>query len=200
MEIDTENTHQTSTEQFSSRYQEPGHAFGFSRFCDNGGKRPPLVFSHLEHTPVAEDTDCVPIPFQGGMEQNQHQCLSCCARRMSETSSVHGSGCEQDCQLLTQLQSLTVSPSGRMREDGAVPQLFGHDYLQRGTESSESGCACGSHTPQWAWSRGCHGNCRDAELGVGYVDDVTVEDLAGYFDQMLHLPRPMSDMAQLMYT
>ena len=38
-------------------------------------------------------------------------------------------------------------------------------------------------------------------LGVGssYVDDdVTVDDLAGYFDQMLHLPRPMSDMAQLM--
>ena len=202
VEIDTQNTHQTPNEQFSSRYQEPGHASGFSRFCDNAGKRPPLVFSHLEHTPVAGDSDCV--PFQGGVEQNQHHCLSCCARKTSEASAVHGSGWEQDGQLLTQLQSLTVSPSSgirRMREeDGAAPQLFGHDYLQRGTESSESGCACGGHTPQWAWSRGCHGNCRDEALGVGYVDDVTVEDLAGYFDQMLHLPRPMSDMAQLMYT
>ena len=35
---------------------------------------------------------------------------------------------------------------------------------------------------------------------VSWLPHVTVDDLAGYFDQMLHLPRPMSDMAQLMYT
>ena len=87
-----------------------------------------------------------------------------------------------------------------MSNNGAAPQLYGPDCLQR--ESESEGGACGVQT-QWVWSRGCHGNCRNAALGVGssYVDDdVTVDDLAGYFDQMLHLPRPMSDMAQLMYT
>ena len=30
-------------------------------------------------------------------------------------------------------------------------------------------------------------------------EDITVDDLAGYMDQLLYLPRPMSDMAELMY-
>ncbi|XP_003387872.1 PREDICTED: oxidative stress-responsive serine-rich protein 1-like [Amphimedon queenslandica] len=30
--------------------------------------------------------------------------------------------------------------------------------------------------------------------------DVSVEELAGYFDELLYLPRPMSVMAELMYT
>ena len=87
-----------------------------------------------------------------------------------------------------------------MSDNGVAPQLYGPDCLQR--ESESEGDAFGGQT-QLAWCRGCHGNCRNAALGVGssYVDDdVTVDDLAGYFDQMLHLPRPMSDMAQLMYT
>ena len=86
---------------------------------------------------------------------------------------------------------------GRISDDEATP-LFGAHSVH-GDSSLEEGGACGGHT-HWAWSRGCHGNCREEALGVGYVDDVTVDDLAGYFDQMLHLPRPMSDMAQLMYT
>ena len=203
-ESNTGNTHQTSTEQISSHYHEHGHTFG---------GRPPLVFSHLEHTSVAEDaTGCGPVPFQSGMELGQHQCLSCSCRTQKETTrgregEVYGDGCDQDGHLLTQLQSLTVSPHeegsasiGRMSDNGVAPQLYGPDCLHRETESE--GGACGGQA-QWAWSRCCHGNCRNAALGVGssYVDDdVTVDDLAGYFDQMLHLPRPMSDMAQLMYT
>ena len=41
-----------------------------------------------------------------------------------------------------------------------------------------------------------HTSCRQAAL---WEDDVTVDDLAGYMDQLLHLPKPMSDMAELMY-
>ena len=81
---------------------------------------------------------------------------------------------------------------GRMSDNGAAPQLYGPDCLQ--TESESEGGACGRQA-QWAWYRCCHGNCRNAALGVGSScvdDDVTVDDLAGYFDQMLHLPRPMS--------
>ena len=204
-----DNTEANTSTQISSRYPEPEHSFGFSSFCGHDGpQRPPLVFSHLEHTSLAEgpgEAGCVPVPFQGGLEPSHHQCLSCSSRRMSEEGRREGGGCyEHDShQLLTQLQSLTVSPNeegaivGRISDTEATPQFGAHSVH---TDSSlEEGGACGGHA-QWAWSRGCHGNCREEALGVGYVDDVTVDDLAGYFDQMLHLPRPMSDMAQLMYT
>ena len=57
-----------------------------------------------------------------------------------------------------------------MSDNGAAPQLYGPDCLQR--ESESEGGAFGGQT-QWAWSRGCHGNCSNAALGVGssYVDD-----------------------------
>jgi hypothetical protein len=31
-------------------------------------------------------------------------------------------------------------------------------------------------------------------------DDTTVDDLAGYLDEIMFLPKPMSEMAELMYT
>lgn len=31
-------------------------------------------------------------------------------------------------------------------------------------------------------------------------DDVTAEELAGYLDELLHLPKKMSPMAEMMYT
>ena len=45
----------------------------------------------------------------------------------------------------------------------------------------------------------CH-SCRAEVMRVDYLDDVTVDDLTGYFDQLLYLPRPTSEMAELMYT
>ena len=39
-------------------------------------------------------------------------------------------------------------------------------------------------------------SCRQQAL----YNDVTVEELAGYLDELLYLPKPMSDMAELMYT
>lgn len=39
--------------------------------------------------------------------------------------------------------------------------------------------------------------CRQEAM---YNNDITVEELAGYFDELLHLPKPMSVMAELMYT
>ncbi len=32
------------------------------------------------------------------------------------------------------------------------------------------------------------------------LDDTTVDELAGYLEEMMYLPKPMSDMAELMYT
>ena len=110
--------------------------------------------------------------------------------------------------LLHQMKSLTVSSDTSRTSEDQLEQF--HDHFDTNSPDcrhreelvvSSNAVASGNHGP-WAWPRGGHsnGSCRDEALGVGYVDDITVEDLAGYFDQMLHLPKPMSDMAQLMYT
>ena len=187
--------------QFASRFnqQQPGPVFGFSGFHGNDGI-PPLVFSHLEHTTSAgeESAGHVPVPFQGGMERSHHYTRNVREREGHLEGREGESGDDggvQDTHLLTRLQSLSVSPpqaENNLLANGPAPQFDPNSPPREST-------ACGNHT-QWAWSRGSHGNCRDEALGVVYVDDVTVDDLAGYFDQMLHLPRPMSDMAQLMYT
>lgn len=44
-------------------------------------------------------------------------------------------------------------------------------------------------------------SCRqEATNSVTYFDDTTVDDLAGYLDEIMFLPKPMSEMAELMYT
>ena len=49
-------------------------------------------------------------------------------------------------------------------------------------------------------------SCRQQEAvysnysGRYNLDDTTVDELAGYFDEMMYLPKPMSEMAELMYT
>ena len=53
--------------------------------------------------------------------------------------------------------------------------------------------ACDYHEPTTNY----HQTCR--QQATAY-DDITVDDLAGYLDELLYLPRPMSDMAELMYT
>lgn len=42
--------------------------------------------------------------------------------------------------------------------------------------------------------------CRQEVCAPCCFDDTTVDDLAGYFDQIMFLPKPMSEMAELMYT
>lgn len=44
-------------------------------------------------------------------------------------------------------------------------------------------------------------SCRaEARNSAMCLDDTTVDDLAGYLDEIMFLPKPMSEMAELMYT
>lgn len=66
---------------------------------------------------------------------------------------------------------------------------------------SVSSLPAGSHVMQQpvALLRSCREEAA-ATTGRNCLDDTTVDDLAGYLDEIMFIPKPMSEMAELMYT
>jgi len=186
----------------------------------NHGNQVPLVFSHLE--PTRGETvstscgECVHVLCR--VDLCQHQTCQNCGQKhiLTEDSSCLASsslpepGSEAET-LLDSLQSLSMSSSTGVASGN---QDFDHPAERRAMVTApEHSCGASnsvsSSSTHWVWpdrysgghsSRAlCH-SCRAEVMRVDYLDDVTVDDLAGYFDQLLYLPRPMSEMAELMYT
>ena len=142
-----------------------------------------LLFSHLERTTHGEVAD-------GGTRCNCEQwnrSTSCYTVDTTGSASAvcHVCGCSRvanqnsDESIITSFNSLSVSHSGYHGSSNTLRTL------------PHSGSSTSMSCRQQAVTYGAGGRC---------YDDTTVDDLAGYLDEIMFLPKPMSEMAELMYT
>ena len=147
--------------------------------------RPSLLFSHLEHSTYNEAT----VSSSSSCECGQWNGTSL------DGSSGEGDVCpvcggsltnqNSDEDIVTSFNSLSVSPNS--------DNSFCSSNAQRVSPLSTVAASSGSHMS-------CRQQAASYGGGAMYFDDTTVDDLAGYLDEIMFLPKPMSEMAELMYT
>lgn len=157
-----------------------------------------LVFSHLEHGPNNGCARCScayrhgPVPLNVNSESDHNAKNQCpyCGLPCNDSTDRQPS----EDQIVDSLNSLSLSnhPHARATPPGDTSLFSSPPPL------SHLPLACHEpHGGQFVPSLSCR---QQAHAAAACLDDTTVDDLAGYFDQLLHLPKPMSDMAELMYT
>ena len=138
----------------------------------------PMLFSHLEQSSVSR-YPCGCIPDQSSLElELDSVCQNCGCMKGAEceTGDSDGTSCEE---IVKSLQSLHVAESSRnLQQPLSVESRLSYGY------SSQPLCR----------------TCRQEVYAPSCLDDTTVDDLVGYFDQIMYIPKPMSEMAELMYT
>ena len=155
---------------------EPTASIGGVHSSPSLNEQTPLLFSHLEHTHSTYDDKST--------NANRSPCYNC--GHWTDASSLHyeGSTCPS-CG-----ESLTVTNSNT---DEDIITSFNSLSVSPASEISLASSALRT---------GSHMSCRQQAVTYrpSYFDDTTVDDLAGYLDEIMFLPKPMSEMAELMYT
>ena len=155
----------------------------------------PLVFSHLDGTTGRSNNTrsgtcaCSSENVEPDVvESNQtHVCPICRKVGDDETSELEGTQ-----EMIESFNVLHVSSPTCEVTPQCIPTQpsINPSYLP----ATPTGL-CQSATPRML----CR-TCRQEACVPCYFDDTTVDDLAGYLDQIVFLPKPMSEMAELMYT
>nr|XP_020483143.1 oxidative stress-responsive serine-rich protein 1-like [Labrus bergylta] len=123
---------------------------------------------------------------------------SCTLKKSSASGEESGQGAEPQCHCQSnqgwagvEVYSFTGLRNVISECERSLP---GHaDATATRTLSTNSNAATASST-----SSGSPRSC--SEQARAYVDDITIEDLSGYMEYYLYMPKKMSHMAEMMYT
>ncbi|XP_019968190.2 oxidative stress-responsive serine-rich protein 1 isoform X2 [Paralichthys olivaceus] len=123
----------------------------------------------------------------------------CCAQRKSSDSQEESvQGAETQCQSHHQgWHGVEVYSFTGLRDviSECERSLPSHGDAHRTVSTNSNAAAAGSSPPL---SSGSPRSC--SEQARGYVDDITIDDLSGYMEYYLYIPKKMSHMAEMMYT
>lgn len=81
---------------------------------------------------------------------------------------------------------------------GSIEEYFTSLSVSSSSSSAHTDLVSGSAPQPQVVMRTCREQA--AAAYVNSFDDTTVDDLAGYLDEIMFIPKPMSEMAELMYT
>lgn len=135
-----------------------------------------------------------------GSAEGPHGPCSCAWRKSSDFQEESRQGAECRCQSQSDHQGwagVEVYSFTGLRNviSECERSLTSHEDTPR-TLSTNSNAASAS-SPS-SLSSGSPRSC--SEQARAYVDDITIEDLSGYMEYYLYIPKKMSHMAEMMYT
>lgn len=134
---------------------------------------------------AASDTTLTPVLLCSESRLNTNAPLVFCHLQHNASLDDRATYCDQHQrtpeQIIDAFKTLHISEANR---SGGVPTYSSSQTLLEQSQGATQ----------------LYRTCRQEVCDHRYLDDTTVDDLVGYFEQMLYLPKPMSDMAELMYT
>ncbi|XP_029288615.1 oxidative stress-responsive serine-rich protein 1 [Cottoperca gobio] len=133
----------------------------------------------------------------GGSADGPHIPCSCAWKSSSESQEESGQGAEPQCQcraLPQGWQGLEVYSFTGLRTSGCERSPPSREPRTLSTTNSNAATASSPSLLSLGSARSC------SEQARAYVDDITIEDLSGYMEYYLYIPKKMSHMAEMMYT
>lgn len=163
------------------------------------------VVGYETHLPAVSDPEAAPlsprIPSEGESAENRPTLGS----GSTSQEAAEGSAAVSDFQTLCKLQEGGQCPCGQKECQCAGWQGV-EVYSFTGLRDVISECERSvpqdtSNRTYGGASNGTSSSPRScSEQARAYVDDITIEDLSGYMEYYLYIPKKMSHMAEMMYT
>lgn len=130
----------------------------------------------------------------GRSAEGPHAACSCAQKRSSESQEDGKQGVECQCHHQGWPGVEVYSFTGLRNVISECERSLPSSEEASRTLSCNAAAAAASPTLSSGSPRSC------SEQARAYVDDITIEDLSGYMEYYLYIPKKMSHMAEMMYT
>lgn len=149
----------------------------------------------------AEAADFRALSELHGAAEGPHVPCSCAWRKSSDSQEDSRPGAESQCQCQSSHQGwagVEVYSFTGLRSVISECERSLPNAPRTPSTSSNATTALSPSSSSPALSSGSPRSC--SEQARAYVDDITIEDLSGYMEYYLYIPKKMSHMAEMMYT